>query len=285
MRLIERVKEFVDGAVGKAGELVRKARETDRQGYLATKKEEVSFHEAEKGKAGWLSPAYSKSRTIRLDPRILADNRCVAALPNAKETESYKVLRTQVLQRMKEKGGNTLMITSATPGEGKTLTAINLACTMAKDFEQTVLLVDCDLRKQDIHGILGIESEKGLIDYLFDCCPISDLIMWPGIEKLTVISGGRIIKDSAELLGSPKMKDLVTDMKNRYPDRYVFFDVPPILAAADALAFMPMVDHVLLVVRAGITPLNDVKRALELIPAEKVLGLVLNRDRRPVKVY
>jgi non-specific protein-tyrosine kinase len=169
------------------------------------------------------------------------------------------------------------MITSALPGEGKTVTAVNLAFTFAREYAQTVLLVDCDLHRQRIHEFLGIESRKGLVDHLVHGAPVSDLIVWPGFEKLTLISGGRIIEESPELLGSPRMKELVKDLKSRYPDRYVFFDVPPVLTSADALALLPLVDHVLVVAAAGSTPLSQIMKALEAIPPEKILGLVLNR--------
>jgi non-specific protein-tyrosine kinase len=243
------------------------------------------FTQEEKEKAGWVSPHYSTSRTIKLDMNTLADNRCVAIFPYARETEVYKVLRTQILRYTKEKGGNTIMITSAQPGEGKTLTAINLSFTFAKLFEQTVLLVDGDLRQQGIHKYLGFESDRGLADNLVDGRPVSELIIWPGIDKLTLISGGRLIHESTELLGSTRMTDLVHEMKTRYPDRYVFFDVPPILSGADALAFVPLVDYIIMVVRAGTTSANDVKKALELIPQEKVIGFVLNRYNAPAQTY
>ena len=196
------------------------------------------------------------------------------------------MLRTKILQRAREKGGNTLMVTSALPGEGKTLTAINFAFTVAREFKQTVLLVDCDLRQQNVYRVLGIPSEKGLVDYLLDHFPVKDLIIWPGVEKMTLISGGQTLEGSSELLASPKMKDLVAEMKTRYPDRFVIFDVPPVLSAADALAFAPLVDHVVMVVQAGKTPLPDVKKALEMLPREKILGIVLNRhDEISPKYY
>ena len=236
------------------------------------------FTRKEKENAGWVSPNYSTSRTVHLDAAVLADNRCVGIFPYAREAEVYKVLRTQILQRTKEKGGNTIMITSALPGEGKTLTAINLAFTFAKLFEQTVLLVDGDLKQQTIHKTLGFASDKGLIDHLVDETPLSELMIWPGIDKLTLISGGRSISESAELLRSTRMRDLVNEMKTRYPDRYIFFDVPSILGGADTLDFVPLVDHVVVVVQYGITPADAVKKAVELIPQEKVIGFVLNRS-------
>ena len=228
-------------------------------------------------KTGWTSPVYTQSQTVQISENVCVDNRCVSLLPKAPETDAYRVLRTRILQKTKLEGGNTIMITSVLPGEGKTLTAVNLSIVMAKDYRQTVLLVDCDLRKQSVHKVLGLWSEKGLIDYLLDDVPVADLIMWPGIDQLTLISGGRPFHESSELLGSPRMKELVSDMKNRYADRYVLFDAPPILSGADALALIPLVDHVLLVVQADKTPTEDIMRAVDLIPTEKMLGIVLNK--------
>jgi non-specific protein-tyrosine kinase len=264
----------------------KKQKKTERvKVYTRVPEVKEDFSQKDKEKAGWVSPAYTKSRTVKLDMTTLANNRCVAIFPYARETEVYKVLRTQVLRYTKEKGGNTIMITSALPEEGKTLTAINLAFTFAKLFEQTVLLVDGDLRQQDIHKRLGFRSDRGLADYLVDDRPVQEIITWPGIDKLTVISGSRVLHESTELLGSTRMTDLVQEMKTRYPDRYVFFDVPPILSSADALAFVPLVDYVIMVVRSGTTSENDVKKALELIPQDKVIGFVLNRHNIPIKTY
>ena len=228
-------------------------------------------------KEDWVSPSYARSRTVVLDPKELIENRCVGYLCGSYEAESYKVLRTKLLQMTGGQGGTTIMVTSALPGEGKTLTAINLALTFAKEYGQTVLLVDGDLHKQKVREYMGFESERGLAEYLLNRTGLADIIVWPGVEKFTVISGGRPVTASSELLGSPKMKKLVKDLKSRYPDRYVFFDVAPVLTGADALAFAPQVDYIILVVRAGSTSIEDVKLALDLLPRKKVLGFVLNR--------
>jgi len=240
--------------------------------------EATSVRPMDQEKMGYVSPSYTVSRSVTLNPQVLATNRCVGYQHDSPELEFYKVLRTQILQRTNGRG-STVMVTSALPGEGKTLTAINLAFTFAKEFKQTALLVDCDLRRQQIHQVLGFPSEKGVVDYLLHDCPCQDLFVWPGVEKLTVISGGKTVKESSELLGSPGMKNLVADMKNRYHDRYVFFDVPPLLTSADATAFAPYVDYILVAVQAGQTSLQDVNRALRLLPHEKVLGLVMNRQK------
>ena len=238
-----------------------------------------------KNKAGWVSPVYSDSKTIKVDTQIAIENRIVGMIPDSPEIDFYKVLRTQIQHRTRDKGWNTIMVTSVNPGEGKTLTSINLAITFAKEFNQTVLLVDSDLMRQNIHKYLGFENDKGLIDYLIDDRPLKDFIVWPSIDKLTLISGGRTIHDSSELLGSPRMKNLINEMKTRYPDRYVFFDVPPILGGADAIVLAPLVDSIIIVVAEGRTSIHDIKKALQLLPNEKLLGFVLNRQKFPLANY
>lgn len=227
----------------------------------------------------WRPPVYTKSARIELDIAAVVKNRCVCIQPDALELDSYKVLRTKIQQLTRTKGWSTVMITSPRAGEGKTLTAINLALTFSKAYNQTVLLVDCDLRRQSIHKALGFQSETGLVDYLVDDRPLKEIMIWPGIDKLTLISGGRTIQESTELLGSPRMEALVHEIKSRYDDRYVLFDVPPVLGSADTLAMAPYVDSIVMVVEEGITSTRDVQRALEMLPSEKFLGFVINKQK------
>ncbi|NWF54483.1 MAG: AAA family ATPase [Syntrophaceae bacterium] len=232
----------------------------------------------DKEKLGWVSPQYTVSRYLPLDPAVLEENRCAAYFPDAAEMDFYRVLRSQVIKVASPAGGNAIMVTSALPGEGKTLTAINLSFIIAREFNRTVLLVDCDFKKQAVHEMLGIAPNRGLADYLLDGRPLSDIIVWPGVEKVTLISGGRTVQESSELLGSPRMQELLAELKARYPDRYLIFDLSPVLSGADALAFAPLIDYIIFVVEAGRTPREDIRRALALLPREKILGLVLNRQ-------
>lgn len=225
------------------------------------------------------APVYTQSKKFSVDPYHLIKNKIVSIDSNSPEIEYFKVLRTRILHHTRDKGWNTIMITSPLPKEGKTLTALNLAITFSKEFNHTVLLVDCDLRQQAIHKIMGIQSEKSLVDALLDDVPLQEIIVWPGIEKFTIISGSRTTQDASELLGSIKMKSLVNEIKTRYPDRYVFFDLPPVLNFSDAIAFAPLVDAIILVVMAGRTPLPDIQRAIELIPREKFIGFVFNKSK------
>lgn len=234
----------------------------------------------------WKPPNYHASRSVALNPALLEENRCVCLFPDSPAINYFKMLRTRIQQALTANNWNTVMITSANPGEGKTLTAINLALTFTRTFNQTVLLIDCDLEKQSIHDYLGIPARTGLIDHLCDGQPLQDIIMWPGIDKMTLISGGKTRSDSAELLSSPKMKSLVAEMKMRYSDRIILFDTPPVLSKADAVAFAPLVDCILMIVEEGKTSLQDVKKAAALLPPEKFLGFVLNkREYAPDKMH
>ena len=223
---------------------------------------------------GWAKLAHCEIQCLDLDREKANENRCVCIRPDAEELDFYKILRTQIQHRCKKNGWNTIMITSALPGEGKTLTSVNLALTFAKELAHPVLLVDCDLRRQNIHQYLGFSSDKGIIDNLADDFPLDDLILRPGIEKLNIISGGRTVHDSTEILSSHKMKTAIVEMKKRYKDRYVFFDVPPILSVADAIAFSPLVDCILMVVQAARTTTQEIRKALGMIPKDKFLGFV-----------
>jgi non-specific protein-tyrosine kinase len=221
---------------------------------------------------------YTESRYVRLDSEKMSDSNCIAIFPDSPYLDSFKVLRTRINSLAQIKGAKTLMVTSAVPGEGKTVTTVNLALTHAKEFDQTVLLMDCDFHRQDVHKYMGIESDKGLVDYLVGEVPLKDLIIWPGIEKMTLVSGGRTIQESTEILNSSRMRGLVEEVKNRYPDRFVIFDVPPVLVGADAIVFSSLVDSIVMVVEYGKTSINDIKKALELLPQDKFFGFVLNKD-------
>ena len=226
----------------------------------------------------WKAPVYSDSAQCLLDPAVVEKNRGVCLKPNPEEIERYKILRTRIKLLAVDRPMKTIMVTSPNKGEGKTVTCINIGLTFAREMKQTVLLVDCDFKGQDIHRYLGINSPHSLIDYFLDGTPLNDLIIWPGVEKLTLISGNRTIIDSSELLSSGMMADLVKEMANRYDDRYVFFDAPPVLGQSEAISMAPLMDGILMVVEAGRTSKKDVQAAVELLPKEKFLGFVLNKQ-------
>ena len=256
----------------------KKARKAKKQSDRQTPKRIVPVEHRVTGN-NWKPPVYTDSTQVNLDHECLLENRCICISPDAPELESYKVLRTKIQQLTKEKGWNTLMVTSADAGAGKTFTAVNLSLTFARAYNQTVMLVDCDFHHQSVQQMMGFESDAGLIDYLVDNRPLNEFIIWPGIDKMTVISGGRTFEDSSELLDSPRMKNLVNELKTRYDDRYIIFDVPPLLGTADALALTPYVDCIVMVVEEGKTAMRNVRKAVDAIPKEKFLGFVMNKQK------
>ena len=198
-------------------------------------------------------------------------------------TERFKLLRTKVLSETQKHDDRTILITSSTDQEGKTFIAVNLAITFAREVDQTVLLVDVNLKNPSVMKFFGIEEEKGLTDYLMHDIPLSDLLIRPGIEKLVVLPSGPHIDNSAELLRSHKMKELVREMKNRYGDRYIFFDAPAVLNSVDSMVLSEYVDKTLFVVESGKVQPQKVSEALAHLGKKKLLGTVLNK--RETLVY
>lgn len=224
---------------------------------------------------------YTQTRTTKVASGLLRNHRIIAGMPDSAFADSYKILRTQVLQRLSENKWNALAVTSPGEDEGKTLTAINLAISLAMEVSYTVLLVDANLRHPSIHEHLGLPAGKGLSDYLLDDVPLPELLVHAeNMAHVVVLPAGRAVQNSAELLNSPKMVQLVNELKNRYPHRVVIFDLPPVLSAADALAFSPYVDAALLVLEEGKTTQDDARRAVELLECTNVLGTVLNKADR-----
>lgn len=228
--------------------------------------------------------AYTHTRTIEVADDLLREKRIISGLEQNSFTDAYKILRTQVLQRLKEGGWNSVAITSPGLNEGKTLTAINLAISLAMEVDYTVLLVDADLRNPGIQGYFGLGTEKGLSEYLTDNVPLDELLVHPAhIPRFVVLPGGKSLINSSEMLNSPKMVRLVEELKTRYPSRIIIFDLPPLLSAADALVFSPYVDAALLVIEEGKTQTEDAKRAVGLLQGTNLMGTVLNKSWTKLK--
>ena len=220
---------------------------------------------------------YTYTRKVTVDMDRLRRNRLIVAGSDETLGEAYKLLRTHILHGTKRESRNTLMVTGPLPNEGKTLTTINLAIAISQRVGQTVLLVDGDLRNPSMHRYLDLPSGPGLVDYLTSGYPIAESLVHPeGLTNLVVLPAGQPTTQSGELLSSPLMVDLVRELKHFYPDRYVLFDLPPLLYA-DPLAFAPLVDGIILVVEAGSTPREEITRAVEMLKKFPVLGCVLNK--------
>src|SRR5262245_8399532 len=226
---------------------------------------------------------YSSTRTVELTDQTMRAHNLIAGYEGGVFVDAYKMLRAQVVQQCRQKGWNVLGVTSPIPHEGKTLTAVNLSIAMAMDMAHTVLLVDADMRRPGVHGAFGLESCPGLTEHLFDDLPLNQLLIHPGIGRFVFLPAGRTIANSAEALASPKMALLVEELRHRYPDRFLVFDLPPLLSRVDALGFISHIDALLLVVEEGRTALPDVERAMDLLKGRvPILGGVLNKSGRGI---
>ena len=228
---------------------------------------------------------YSQTRQIAGDRSSLVNNRVISELDNPEALTAYKLLRTQVEHRLSANGWNALAITSPGANQGKTLTAINLAISLAYEVHRTVLLVDLDLKNPSIHKIFGSLGGPGIVDYLYNDVPLNEILFNPGVDRLVVLPGSEPIANSSETLASPKMARLVDELKSRYPSRFVIFDLPPMLSADDALAFSPHVDAALLVVEDGVTTKEELARSIELLNQTELLGTVLNKTLERQTAY
>lgn len=223
--------------------------------------------------ASLTSPGVSRTITINADNRLLP----TITEPQSAFSEQYRKLKNSLVRLTNEdKFRNLLMVTSAIPGEGKSLTAVNLAISMAQEYDLTVLLIDADLRRPRIHEYLGFEQTIGLSDCLLDCNDISEAIIKTDISKLSVISAGREVPKPLELFASKKMHELMLQIKNRYNDRYVIIDTPPLLPFAETRTLAHIVDGIVFVVQEGVVPQESVLEAMEILKGCPIMGVVLN---------
>ena len=221
--------------------------------------------------------------SVKLDPTVLEWNRIVVD-DTSGASAAYKVLRTRVLQRMRRNGWKTLGVTGTCPDEGKSLTAINLSINLARQSGTSVVLVDMDLRKPSIHRHLGIAPKHGIGDHLRGGVPLERVAVRPGLERLGVIVNERSFSNSSEILSSPQVGALVDQVKQG-EGRIAVFDLPPVFAGDDVLAFSPMLDALLIVLAQGTTKRTDLVAIRELLQNVNVVGAVLNRSSEEVAPY
>jgi capsular exopolysaccharide synthesis family protein len=203
------------------------------------------------------------------------DRRLVAAFaPQSLAGEQYRSLRTRIKNAENGRTMRSIVITSPNTGDGKSLTAANLALTMAQEFQQRVLLVDGDLRRPSIHRLFGISDTPGLSEVLMGAVNLDDALVMIPEHHLSILPAGLVPSHPAELLGSTGMRRTLDALRTRF-DR-ILIDMPPVAPLADVSIASGLVDGLLLIVRAGVTPKPAIERALSGVDTAKVLGLVLN---------
>lgn len=230
-----------------------------------------------------LEKAESRKQRVENEPVSLSslefefnNDLVVLGKPRSAIVEQFRFLRTKVTKPLIGSPSKTILITSSMQGEGKTFVACNLAVTIAQGLDEHVLLVDADLRSPRVHKVFGLESNnKGLTEHLMHDIPLQNLLYKTNIEKLTILAAG-VAENPAEILTSRKMKTFIEEVRDRYPDRYIIFDSPPLELAPESIALSNEVDGVLLILQRGRTPREMVKKTLQKLNRDKFLGIVFN---------
>jgi protein-tyrosine kinase len=210
---------------------------------------------------------------------------------NTEAIEEYRNIKRPLVNNAFGKGSegiaraNLILVTSSLPGEGKTFTAINLALSIANERDKKVLLIDADVARPSVSKVLGINDSPGLIEYLDGPdISFSDIIVRTSIPGLAVIPAGKLHKYSTELLSSNKMALFVEELSNRYPDRIVIFDSPPLLAATQGEVLARLVGQVILVIEAEQTLQNVVMESVEKLATCDVVLALFNKTKRNMDI-
>ena len=208
---------------------------------------------------------------VRLNPLLVA-----GLSPKSLAAEQYRQLRTRLAHAEGAQNLRTVLITSPQKGEGKSITAANLALTMAQELQRRVVIVEADLRKPSLRHLFGLPPGPGLSEYLSGAAELKDVMRFLPDHNLTVLDAGMSPANPAELLGSTAMRRLLDHLRTRF-DR-VILDTPPVLPLADVAVLAPLVDGALMVVRAGVTPKPAIENALRAFDSSRLLGVVLNES-------
>lgn len=231
------------------------------------------------------------SRQVEIDLQALAEKGIVSPnAPRSQIADQFRVIKRPLIRNAMGKGasvipnGNLIMVTSSLPGEGKTFTAINLALSIATELDNTVMLVDADVGRPSVMGVLGLPAGPGLLDLVLDeSKDLSSMLYRTNIAKLTVLPSGTPHDRATELLASDAMIRLLNDIARRYPDRIVVFDSPPLLLATESRVLASHMGQIVMVVQAETTSQADVRHALATIESSPVKLMLLNQARTATK--
>jgi exopolysaccharide/PEP-CTERM locus tyrosine autokinase len=225
-------------------------------------------------------PLIKESLPVHVDPKVV-----MLSAPDSAEAENFRVLRTQLLFTDEEKRPRTIMVSSLLPGEGKTFVSTNLAVCFAQGIDEYVLLVDCDLRRPQVHETLGYRNVDGLQEHLTGKRDLKDLIIKTQIDKLSILPAGKRSPNPAELLSSARMRTFLKEIKERYDDRLVIIDSGPVHITPESKVLAEYVDRIILVVMAGKAPRKEIQKAIDNLGKDKILGIVFNGYNQPTKSY
>ena len=225
------------------------------------------------------------ARVVELDlARMQAMGLVTAAGGRTALVEDFRIIKRPLLKRafvepvQNGRPGNLIMITSSLPGEGKTFCAINLAMSIAMELDHTVLLIDADVARPSVLSTLGLPAHRGLMDVLLDdSLDVADVMLRTNVDTLSIISAGSSNTRATELLASQTMNALVEEIANRYPDRIVIFDSPPLLLTSEAHVLATHMGQIVVVVEAESTTQHAVREALSQLEGLDNVNLIYNK--------
>jgi protein-tyrosine kinase len=225
----------------------------------------------------------------QLNSTHLESRRIVSFNGADQRSRPYDMLRTQVLQSMRQAGQKILGVTSPTPGCGKTVTAVNLAFSMARQSDQSVVLVDLDLQKPQVASSLGLTPiGGGVLDLLEERTALQNAIIpvRAGNQRIVVLPT-TATRESSELMSSRAMRNLLTDIRKYYQSHITILDLPPILSSDDVIAVLPHIDCILLVAAVGLSKASEVEEASRHLQTSHIVRLVVNKaaDENPNYYY
>ncbi len=239
---------------------------------------ELAPDPAGKPKSALMPITYTRTKVFSPQPDVLERNRIMNPGTQEPASIAFRMLRTQVLHRMNAHGWRSIGIFSPGADDGKTTTAINLAVSLANYHLHTVVLVDFDFKRPTIADRIGLVPELGSDDAITGRAAVEDCLYHPeGFDRLVLMPARATLENSSELLAGPKSREIVGELRSRYPERIVVYDLPPVLTADDALAFAPLIECGLVVVSEGQTRRDDLRRTIELLEKTPLVGTALNR--------
>jgi protein-tyrosine kinase len=209
----------------------------------------------------------------------------VLSAPSTPDAENFKLLRGQILYPRDRQRPKTIMVSSAYPAEGKTFVAANLAVSIALSIDESVLLIDCDLRNPEIHKLFNYQNLEGLHEYLTGQKSLQELIVRTEIKKLSLLMAGSIPSNPSELLSSTAMQSFLKEVRERYQDRLIVIDSPPSLNFVESKILAERFYGTILVVMAHRSPRKAIKNVIQNIGKEKILGIIFNGHNQARKVY
>jgi len=231
------------------------------------------------------SGAAHAGRRLDIDlARLKQEGLLTPDAPQSQIADEFRIIKRPIIRNalgkdgVKARNGNLIMVTSALPGEGKTFTAINLAMSMAMEFDSTVLLIDGDVAHPSLPSMLGVSNAPGLLDLLTGRdIDVADALVRTNVEKLSILPAGSRHRRSTELLASEQMANLLRELASRYSDRIIIFDSPPLLATTEARVLATHMGQIIMVVAADSTSQNVVNNALATIDSCEIVLMLLNK--------